>query len=133
VDFVDDQFRPARVRRGGNETAARLSGVSVTLTKVVVFTISGVLAGFAGPIDAANSASADPLAGQSFELDAIAAAVIGGTSLLTLLDNVLGINGVSDNHQLIVKGLIVVLAVVLQRPDFFHSIAGIFTKSQRSS
>jgi ribose transport system permease protein len=68
-----------------------------------------------------------------FELDAIAAAVIGGTSLLTLLDNVLGINGVSDNDQLIVKGLIVVLAVVLQRPDFFHSIAGIFTKSQRSS
>jgi ribose transport system permease protein len=93
--------------------------------------------------------SADPLAGQSFELDAIAAAVIGGTSLsggrgtiigtlvgaliLTLLDNVLGINGVSDNDQLIVKGLIVVLAVVLQRPDFFRSIAGIFTKSQRSS
>jgi ribose transport system permease protein len=128
---------------GGNETAARLSGVNVTLTKVVVFTISGVLAGFAGPIDAAYSASADPLAGQSFELDAIAAAVIGGTSLsggrgtiigtlvgaliLTLLDNVLGINGVSDNDQLIVKGLIVVLAVVLQRPDFFRSIAGIFT------
>lgn len=134
---------------GGNETAARLSGVNVTLTKVVVFTISGVLAGFAGPIDAAYSASADPLAGQSFELDAIAAAVIGGTSLsggrgtiigtlvgaliLTLLDNVLGINGVSDNDQLIVKGLIVVLAVVLQRPDFFRSIAGLFTQPQRPS
>lgn len=134
---------------GGNETAARLSGVNVTLTKVVVFTISGALAGFAGPIDAAYSASADPLAGQSFELDAIAAAVIGGTSLsggrgtiigtlvgaliLTLLDNVLGINGVSDNDQLIVKGLIVVLAVVLQRPDFFRSVAGVFIKSQRSS
>ncbi len=123
---------------GGNETAARLSGVNVRFIKILVFTISGALAGFAGPIDAAYSASADPLAGQSFELDAIAAAVIGGTSLsggrgtiigtlvgaliLTLLDNVLGINGVSDNDQLIVKGLIVVAAVVLQRPDFFSSI-----------
>jgi ribose transport system permease protein len=134
---------------GGNETAARLSGVNVTLTKVAVFTISGILAGFAGTIDAAYSASADPLAGQSYELDAIAAAVIGGTSLsggrgtiigtlvgaliLTLLDNVLGINGVSDNDQLIVKGLIVVLAVVLQRPDFFRSVFAFFSKSKHSS
>ena len=133
---------------GGNETAARLSGVNVTAIKIVVFTISGLLAGFAGPIDAAYSASADPLAGQSFELDAIAAAVIGGTSLsggrgtiigtlvgaliLTLLDNVLGINGVSDNDQLIVKGLIVVIAVVLQRPDFFGGIARFFTTSRHS-
>lgn len=134
---------------GGNETAARLSGVNVTLIKIVVFTISGALAGFAGPIDAAYSASADPLAGQSFELDAIAAAVIGGTSLsggrgtiigtlvgaliLTLLDNVLGINGVSDNDQLIVKGLIVVIAVVLQRPDFFGAIVRFFTKPSHHS
>ena len=120
----------------------------MTAIKIVVFTISGLLAGFAGPIDAAYSASADPLAGQSFELDAIAAAVIGGTSLsggrgtivgtlvgaliLTLLDNVLGINGVSDNDQLIVKGLIVVIAVVLQRPDFFGGIGRFFTTSRHS-
>ncbi|MGI8828110.1 MAG: ABC transporter permease [Chloroflexota bacterium] len=117
---------------GGNATAARLSGVNVTLVIVAVYTLSGLLAGFAGPIDAAYSASADPLAGQTFELDAIAAAVIGGTSLaggkgtivgtlvgaliLTLLDNVLGLNAVSDNLQLVIKGLIVVFAVVLQRP-----------------
>lgn len=123
---------------GGNETAARLSGVNVTLVKIAVFTLAGLLAGFAGPIDAAYSASADPLAGQTFELDAIAAAVIGGASLaggkgsiigtlvgaliLTLLDNVLGLNAVSDNFQLIIKGLIVVVAVVLQRPDFFRAI-----------
>lgn len=123
---------------GGNETAARLSGINVVLVQIAVFTLSGMLAGFAGPIDAAYSASADPLAGQSFELDAIAAAVIGGASLmggkgtiigtlvgaliLTLLDNVLGLNAVSDNWQLVIKGLIVVIAVVLQRPGFFTSI-----------
>lgn len=120
---------------GGNATAARLSGVNVTAVTITVFVLSGMLAGFAGPIDAAYSASADPLAGTSYELDAIAAAVIGGTSLaggrgtivgtfvgaliLTLLDNVLGLNAVSDNWQLVIKGLIVVAAVVLQRPGFF--------------
>jgi ribose transport system permease protein len=120
---------------GGNETAARLSGVNVTGVRIAVFTLAGLLAGIAGPIDAAYSASADPLAGQSFELDAIAAAVIGGASLmggkgaitgtlvgaliLTLLDNILGLNNVSSNTQLIVKGLIVIVAVVLQRPGFF--------------
>ncbi|HWE88942.1 MAG TPA: ABC transporter permease [Pseudonocardiaceae bacterium] len=123
---------------GGNPTAAKLSGVNVTAVTIAVFALSGLLAGFAGPIDAAYSASADPLAGTSYELDAIAAAVIGGTSLaggkgtvtgtfvgaliLTLLDNVLGLNQISDNLQLITKGLIVVLAVVIQRPDFFRSL-----------
>jgi ribose transport system permease protein len=118
---------------GGNEQAARLSGVNVTRVKIAVYTLCGLLAGFAGPIDAAYSASADPQAGFSYELDAIAAAVIGGASLaggrgtivgtfvgaliLTLLDNVLGLNAVSDNLQLIIKGLIVIVAVVLQRPD----------------
>jgi ribose transport system permease protein len=102
-----------------------------------VFALCGMLAGIAGPIDAAYSASADPVAGTSFELDAIAAAVIGGASLaggkgtvtgalvgaliLTLLDNILGLNNVSDNTQLIVKGLIVLFAVVIQRPDFFKA------------
>jgi ribose transport system permease protein len=119
---------------GGNPTAARLSGVNVTAVIIGVFVLAGMLAGFAGTIDAAYSASADPLAGQSFELDAIAAAVIGGTSLaggrgsvvgtlvgsliLTLLDNILGLGGVSDNTQLIIKGLIVVAAVVIQRPGW---------------
>ncbi|MBF6332567.1 ABC transporter permease [Nocardia transvalensis] len=123
---------------GGNPTAARLSGVNVTLVVVAVFTLSGMLAGFAGSIDAAYSASADPLAGTGYELDAIAAAVIGGASLaggrgaitgtfvgaliLTLLDNVLGLNAVSTNAQLIIKGLIVVVAVVLQQPEFFRRL-----------
>jgi len=123
---------------GGNPTAARLSGINVTFVIIAVFTLSGMLAGFAGPIDAAYSVSADPQAGYTYELDAIAAAVIGGASLaggkgtiigtfvgaliLTLLDNVLGLNAVDDNWQLVIKGSIVVLAVVLQRPDLLQSI-----------
>jgi ribose transport system permease protein len=123
---------------GGNPTAARLSGINVMAVTITVFTLCGLLAGFAGPIDAAYNASADPLAGTSYELDAIAAVVIGGASLsggrgsvigtfvgvliLTFLDNVLGLNSVSDNAQLIIKGLIVIAAVVIQRPDFFRSI-----------
>jgi ribose transport system permease protein len=133
---------------GGNPVAARLSGVNVTLVVIAVFTLSGMLAGFAGPIDAAYSASADPLAGTGYELDAIAAAVIGGTSLaggkgsitgtavgaliLTLLDNVLGLNAVSDNLQLIIKGLIVVVAVVLQRPGFLKDAAEPLTRRIRA-
>jgi len=133
---------------GGNPVAARLSGVNVTLVVIAVFTLSGMLAGFAGPIDAAYSASADPLAGTGYELDAIAAAVIGGTSLaggkgsitgtavgaliLTLLDNVLGLNAVSDNLQLIIKGLIVVVAVVLQRPGFLKDAVEPLTRRIRA-
>jgi ribose transport system permease protein len=134
---------------GGNETAARLSGVNVTRVKIAVYTLAGLLAGFAGPIDAAYSASADPQAGFSYELDAIAAAVIGGASLaggrgtiigtfvgaliLTLLDNVLGLNAVSDNLQLIIKGLIVIVAVVLQRPDLFTSASAAVRRAFGSS
>ena len=123
---------------GGNPTAARLSGVNVTGVTIAVFTLSGLLAGLAGPISAAYNASADPQAGLGYELDAIAAVVIGGASLaggrgsvlgtfigaliLTLLDNVLGLNSVSANWQLIIKGLIVIIAVVIQRPELFTEI-----------
>lgn len=124
---------------GGNPTAARLSGVNVTGVTIAVFTLSGMLAGLAGPINAAYNASAFPEAGISYELDAIAAVVIGGASLaggrgnvigtfigaliLTLLDNVLGLNNFSANWQLIIKGVIVVVAVVIQRPELFSDLA----------
>ncbi|MGB9184212.1 MAG: ABC transporter permease [Solirubrobacteraceae bacterium] len=123
---------------GGNETAARLSGVNVVRVKIAVYALSGLLAGLAGVIDAAYSASADPQAGVSYELTAIAAVVIGGASLaggkgtvigtlagvllLALLDNVLGLNSVSDNIQLIITGVVVIVAVVLQRPGFFAAL-----------
>ncbi|RII14744.1 Ribose transport system permease protein RbsC [Streptomyces sp. YIM 130001] len=134
---------------GGNPTAARLSGINVTLVVIAVFTLSGMLAGFAGPIDAAYSVSADPQAGNTYELDAIAAAVIGGASLaggkgtiigtfvgaliLTLLDNVLGLNAVSDNWQLVIKGLIVVVAVVLQRPELLRTLRNRLTPARKDS
>jgi len=124
---------------GGNATAARLSGVNVTGVTIAVFTLCGLLCGLAGPISAAYNASADPEAGLGFELDAIAAVVIGGASLaggrgsvvgtaigaliLTLLDNVLGLNSFSANWQMIIKGIIVVLAVTIQRPDLFTNLA----------
>lgn len=123
---------------GGNPTAARLSGVNVTAVIIIVFTVSGLLAGLAGPINAAYNASADPVAGIGYELDAIAAVVIGGASLaggrgtaigtfigaliLTLLDNVLGLNNFSANWQMIIKGIIVIVAVVIQRPELFSEI-----------
>lgn len=132
---------------GGNETAARLSGVNVDRVKIAVFALCGLLAGFAGPIDAAYSTQADPQAAMGWELDVIAAVVIGGAALaggrgsivgtfvgvliLALLDNVLGLNNVSDNLQLIIKGLIVVLAVVLQRPDLLSSLAAFFRRTFR--
>ncbi|MFC8732480.1 ABC transporter permease [Luteimicrobium sp. NPDC057192] len=122
---------------GGNPTAARLSGVNVTGVTIAVFTLSGLLSGLAGPISAAYNASADPQAGLGYELDAIAAVVIGGASLaggrgsvvgtavgaliLTLLDNVLGLNNFSANWQMIIKGIIVIAAVVIQRPDLLTS------------
>lgn len=133
---------------GGNETAARLSGVNVDRVRIAVFMLGGLLAGLAGPIDAAYNASADPLAGTSYELDAIAAVVIGGASLmggrgtvigtlvgaliLTLLDNVLGLNSISDNAQLIIKGLIVVAAVVIQRPDLIRSATAAIRRWMRA-
>lgn len=129
---------------GGNPVAARLSGVNVTGVTIAVFMISGALAGLAGPISAAYNASADPQAGLGYELDAIAAVVIGGASLqggrgkvigtaigaliLTLLDNVLGLNNFSANWQMIIKGAIVVAAVVIQRPDLFQNLAARFRR-----
>ncbi len=134
---------------GGNPTAARLSGVNVTGVTIAVFALSGLLAGLAGPISAAYNASADPQAGMTYELDAIAAVVIGGASLmggrgsvigtaigaliLTLLDNVLGLNNFSANWQMIIKGLIVVIAVLIQRPDLLQGIASRLRRRREST
>jgi ribose transport system permease protein len=79
---------------GGNEEAARLSGVNIALHKNVIYAISGLCAAIAGIILTARLGSAQPIAGVGYELDAIAAAVIGGTSLAggrgTLIGTVVG-------------------------------------------
>jgi len=116
---------------GGNETAARLSGVNVNRVKVIVFAASGLLAGLAALLHAALVNQGSHIDGNGYELNAIAAVVIGGTSLaggvgtvvgsmvgaltLGVLDNILGLNNVKSEYQAILKGVIIVLAVVLQR------------------
>jgi ribose transport system permease protein len=116
---------------GGNETAARLSGVNVDRVKVIVFAISGLLAGLAALLHAALVNQGSHIDGSGYELNAIAAVVIGGTSLaggigtvagsmigaltLSILDNILGLRNVQSEYQAILKGVIIVLAVIVQR------------------
>jgi len=75
---------------GGNEEAARLSGVNITIQKDAIYAICGVCAALAGIILTARLGSAQPIAGVGYELDAIAAAVIGGTSLAGGRGNLIG-------------------------------------------
>lgn len=116
---------------GGNATAARLSGVNVNRVKVIIFAISGLLAGLAALLHTALVNQGSHIDGNGYELNAIAAVVIGGTLLsggsgtvvgsiigaiiLSVLDNILGLRNIQSEYQLILKGVIIVLAVVLQR------------------
>jgi ribose transport system permease protein len=114
---------------GSNEEAARLSGVTVDRWKIAVYTVCGLFAGLAGVVIAARLNSAQPALGQGYELDAIAAAVIGGTSLsggegtilgtvigafiISTLTNGLRILSVPQEWQTVVTGGIVIIAVYL--------------------
>lgn len=114
---------------GSNEEASRLSGVSVVRWKIAVYTVCGLFAGLAGVLIAARLNSAQPSLGLGYELDAIAAAVIGGTSLnggegsimgtvigafiISTLTNGLRIMSVPQEWQIVVTGSIVILAVYL--------------------
>lgn len=114
---------------GSNEEATRLSGVNVDRWKIAVYALCGVFSGLAGVIIAARLNSAQPSLGQGYELDAIAAAVIGGTSLsggegtmlgtiigafiISTLTNGLRILSVPQEWQTVVTGAIVILAVYL--------------------
>ena len=114
---------------GGNPEAARLAGINVKWTLVKVYVIAGACAGLAGVIFSARVMSGQPTAGETYELDAIAAVVLGGTSLLggigTVQRTLVGalIIGVLSNgllllnvpffYQLIIKGGVIVLAVAI--------------------
>lgn len=116
---------------GGNEEAARLSGVPVATAKAAAYIASGMFAAVAGLCQAAQEQQGDPEAGAGYELIAIAMVVIGGTSLtggrggmgLTLLgvltigylDKILSINAVPEAGRLILTGVIIVAAVLTQR------------------
>ena len=114
---------------GGNREAARLSGVPIKKVEIAVFTISGVLSAFAGLVLCSRMYSGQPSVGNGYELDAIAACVLGGTSMsggkgrisgtifgamvIGIISNGLNLIGVSSYWQLIVKGLIIACAVLL--------------------
>jgi simple sugar transport system permease protein len=115
---------------GGNEQATRLSGVAVDRVKIAVYAISGFLASLAGVLYTAQYRQGKPDAGVGMELDAIAAVVIGGTSLMGgkgsiagtfvgvlifgFLSNILQLNNIDSNTQLVLKGGIILCAVLLQ-------------------
>jgi ribose transport system permease protein len=116
---------------GGNEEAARLSGVPVVGAKIAAYAASGLFAAVAGLCQAAQEQQGDPEAGSGYELTAIAMVVLGGTSLmggrggmgLTLLgvltigylDKILSINAVPEAGRLVLTGIIIVVAVLTQR------------------
>ncbi len=116
---------------GGNETAARLSGLNVRRVKLIVYTLAGALAAAGGLIVTSRLDSAQPNAGMGFELDSIAAVVIGGTSLSGGRGSVIGtvqgalIIGVLNNGlvllnvlpfwQQVIKGMVILMAVVIDK------------------
>lgn len=119
---------------GGNEEASRLAGINVARNKIVTYAISGGLSTLAGVLYVAQFRQGKPDAGLGLELDAIAAVVIGGTSLMGgrgavmgtfvgvlifgFLSNILQLNNIDSNTQLILKGIIIVAAVLLQEGRF---------------
>ncbi|MBN1482873.1 ribose ABC transporter permease [candidate division KSB1 bacterium] len=116
---------------GGNERAALLSGIKVNKVKVVVYMIAGMLCAIAGLLVTARLDSAQPNAGGGYELDSIAAVVIGGTSLsggkgsiigtvigagiIGVLNNGLVLLNVSPFWQQVIKGFVILLAVVIDK------------------
>ena len=116
---------------GGNEAAARFSGIDVDRAKVLAFVICGACAAFAGYMLAARASAGNPSVGVGLELNVIAAVVIGGTSLFggrgSVIGSVIGaifigilafglvVIGLSTTIQEIVKGIVIILAVSLNR------------------
>jgi ribose transport system permease protein len=116
---------------GDNERAAEYAGLPIRHTKIWVYSLSGLLSGFAGVLYAAENHQGNPNAGVAYELDAIAAVVIGGTRLsggrgsisgtivgtliMGVLTNMLRLNNVDSNIEMMIKAIIIVLAVAVQR------------------
>ena len=119
---------------GGNAQAAKFSGINVQKVKFIVYTYTGIMSGIAGLVVASRLYSGQPTAGDGAEMDAIAAVVVGGTSMsggsgrlggtligvliIGVLNNGLNLLGVDSNWQYIVKGLVILLAVYV---DFIRN------------
>ena len=118
---------------GGNEEAARLSGVPVNISKTLVYVFMGILSAVAGIAVAAQETQGDPGAGNAYELTAIAMVVIGGTSMaggrgglgltfigiliIAYMEKILSINAVPEATRLMITGAILVAAVLVQKSD----------------
>lgn len=129
---------------GGNPEAARLSGLPVHRDLLVTYTVSGLLAGLAGLIAAAQLLQGSSLIGTGYELDAIAAVVVGGASLmggkgdpisavigvfiLATIINIMNLVGISSEPQLVIKGAVVVIAVFLSSAGGVQRISASLAK-----
>ena len=116
---------------GGNEKVSFIAGIKINRIKIFAYTVTGLLCGMAGAILTSRLNSAQPTAGTGYELDAIAAVVLGGTSLsggkgrifgtiigaliIGTLNNGLNILNVSSFYQQVVKGIVILLAVLMDR------------------
>jgi erythritol transport system permease protein len=116
---------------GGNERAARISGVRVNMVKMFVYMFSGFCAAIVGLVISSELMASHPATGESFELNAIAAAVLGGTSMsggrgtiggtivgafvIGILSDGLVMMGVSSFWQMVIKGLVIIVAVVIDQ------------------
>jgi len=134
---------------GGNEEAARLSGIDIARTKIAVYALSGMLAGVAAVLFVAQYRQGKPDAGTGLELDAIAAVVIGGTSLMGgrgrmagtlvgvlsfgLRSNLLQLHNINSNLQLVLKGLIIVGTVLLQERNLGEVLSNLRLSGARAS
>jgi erythritol transport system permease protein len=116
---------------GGNERAAKMSGIRVNRVKMFVYMFSGFCAGIVGLVISSDLMASHPATGNSFELNAIAAAVLGGTSMsggrgtiggtiigafvIGILSDGLVMMGVSSFWQMVIKGLVIIVAVVVDQ------------------
>lgn len=116
---------------GGNEKAARLSGVKVNKVKILVYMFSGICAAIVGIITASQLVASHPASGQSWEMNAIAATVLGGTSMaggvgtiggtiigafvIGVINDGLVMCGVSEFWQMVIKGLVIIFAVIIDQ------------------
>lgn len=133
--FVSDKTKLGRYiyAIGGNENASLLSGININKVKITVYTIAGILAAVGGLMVTSRLDSAQPNAGTGYELDSIAAVVIGGTSLsggkgsiwgtvlgaiiIGVLNNGLVLLNVSPFWQQVVKGFVILLAVIIDKAN----------------
>jgi ribose transport system permease protein len=131
---------------GGNPEAARLSGLPVARNLIITYTICGFLAGLAGLIAAAQLRQGSSLIGVGYELDAIAAVVVGGASLmggkgdptsavlgvfvLSAIINIMNLVGISSEPQLVIKGGVIILAVFFSSAGGVQRISDFFSKTK---